>query len=153
MKERKTFNIIIADDDEDDQYFLQNALWDLNPNFNIISVNNGTELLDYLLKQGRFINYSEVVPHCIFLDINMPLLNGFDALARIKGYEEFKNIPVHILSTCNHKESKVKAEILGAKGFHTKVCNVDKLKDIVSGILSQIKTVNNFSSENFSVPS
>jgi len=144
MKEREKFNIIIADDDEDDQYFLQKTLLDIDHSFNIISVYNGTELLDYLLKKGRFVNYSEVVLHCIFLDINMPLLNGFAALEKIKGYDEFKNIPVHILSTCNHEESKVKAEILGANGFHTKACNVDKLKDIVSHVLSQIKPVNNF---------
>jgi CheY-like chemotaxis protein len=151
MNRKGRANIIIADDDEDDQLFLRRAISELYPEHNIVSVYNGSELLDYLLRTGKFSNETGHPPLCIFLDINMPLLCGFGALEKIKMHHALKDIPVHILSTCNLEEYKEKAKALGACGFHTKVCNPEKLKVIVFSVLSQISLRTNFQSENFSL--
>lgn len=88
--------------------------------------------MDYLLRSGSYVNCPEPTPDCILLDINMPLLDGFGALQRIKNFPEFKNIPIYMLTTSMLQEHKEKAISFGANGFYSKVCDLDKLKAIFS---------------------
>ena len=135
MMREKQLRIVIADDDSDDQLLTQQAIQELGGNFSITSVYDGFQLMDYLLKRKAFSNNAEALPDFILLDINMPLLNGFGALAQIKDLEVLKHIPIYILSTSHSKADKALSRQLGADGFYTKPIMFDQLKKILEEIV------------------
>jgi CheY-like chemotaxis protein len=88
------YNLLLADDDDDDCTFFKDALEDLHAAVNLTTVNNGAHLMKYLsdCPFGK-------LPDILFLDLNMPLKNGFECLAEIKLIEKLKELPVIIWST------------------------------------------------------
>ena len=89
--------ILLADDDEDDRFFFQEALSKANIPAELTTVENGNELIGMLSKIQTL-----PPPHIIFLDINMPLKNGKDCLKEIRKERRFDGIPVIIISTSSH---------------------------------------------------
>ena len=90
-------HILLADDDEDDILFFKDALTEINLPHKLTVVNNGKSVLTYLEKRDAPIDY-------IFLDINMPKLNGLDCLRSIRSFNPSLNAPVIMLSTSSsHK--------------------------------------------------
>ena len=85
--------VILADDDKDDQETFHEALKETKIPAELITVNNGKELLDTLKDPA------EPDPDIIFIDINMPVKNGKEVLAEIKSDEELSKIPTVMLST------------------------------------------------------
>lgn len=132
MSER-LLHIIIADDDSDDQLLAQQAIREIGFEHNITSVYNGYELIDLLTKKEE--DGTLHLPDFILLDINMPMLNGFAALAQIRDNPELKNIPVYILSTSHSKGDMTLSRQLGANGFYTKPILFDQLKHILEEIV------------------
>jgi CheY-like chemotaxis protein len=96
LKEKEPVKIILAEDDKDDQELFMEAVNATNVPSDIITVENGEELIN-TLKDG-----SEPKPDIIFIDINMPIKGGKEALAEIKSDEELKEIPAVMLSTSDH---------------------------------------------------
>lgn len=88
--------ILWADDDEDDLMMMREILEQADQSFEIIEVYNGKEAVNYL--QQRKQN-KEGFPCLIILDINMPVMNGKEALAHIKNDEDLKTIPVVVFTT------------------------------------------------------
>lgn len=86
--------IIYAEDDEDDQEFFQVALKDSKLNAALTIVPDGHQLLMHL---------GTNMPDIIFLDINMPVLNGIECLKKIREQDQFENVPVVILSTSSYQ--------------------------------------------------
>jgi CheY-like chemotaxis protein len=134
MRDRH-LNIVIADDDSDDQLLTQQAIQELGLDFSVTSVYDGFQLMDYLLKRKDFAANTDALPDFILLDINMPLLNGFGALAQMKDNETLKHIPVYILSTSHSKADLTLSRQLGADGFYTKPIMFDQLKNILEEIV------------------
>ncbi|TCN53093.1 response regulator [Flavobacterium circumlabens] len=96
IKEKEPVKIILAEDDKDDQELFMEALNATKVPSEVITVENGKELVDTLKGGG------EPKPDMIFIDINMPIKGGKEALAEIKSDEELKEIPAVMLSTSNH---------------------------------------------------
>lgn len=94
----KQLNILLADDDKDDCIFFKQALEEIAVNTNLITVNNGDELIANLIRNA------EHLPHIIFLDINMPRKNGLECLREIKSNNLLNEIPVVMFSTTNEWE-------------------------------------------------
>jgi CheY-like chemotaxis protein len=92
-------NVMLADDDKEDQELFQEALSETNIPSELTIVENGKDLMENL-KDPEVPN-----PDIIFIDINMPVKNGKQALAEIKADENLKDIPTVMLSTSkNEKE-------------------------------------------------
>lgn len=98
----KKRTILCVDDDMDDLSLLKEALADRYHLYHFKEAHNGKEALEYLY-QTR----SEELPCLIFLDINMPVLNGKEMLAIIKKDEVLKNIPTVVFTTSSSKEDKM----------------------------------------------
>jgi CheY-like chemotaxis protein len=128
----RQLQIIICDDDQDDQYLLKKALKSTGINCEIVSVFNGLELMELLLEKKPFENSSTGA--IIFLDLNMPLLNGFGVLRQMKEHQPTDKIPVYMLSTSNLREDKNKALELGANDFFIKPTDFELFKSIVKDI-------------------
>ena len=89
--------ILYADDDLDDKTWVSEASRLLNSSLEIFFVENGREVFEYL-KQ-----HIEEMPALIVLDLNMPELDGRQTLKRLKSNNDFKNIPVVIVTTSSNK--------------------------------------------------
>jgi CheY-like chemotaxis protein len=108
--------ILIAEDDQEDQFLLTNAFQIIGHSENIHFVEDGKEVLDYLGTMHRN-NYSSVL---IVLDIAMPSLNGIETLSCLKINEVYKEIPVIILTSSANENEKRKLLEIGAAKFITK---------------------------------
>ncbi|MBA3663230.1 MAG: response regulator [Bacteroidetes bacterium] len=137
----KKLDIIIADDDADDQYLMQKGIWELNLNHKITAVYNGIQLMDYLQSKGMYKNSKDPKPDCIFLDLNMPLLNGTEALKRMRN-AGMNDIPVFILSTSKSPQEKNTLLSIGARGFYTKTHEYPVLKQMISEIIEEVYKIN-----------
>jgi CheY-like chemotaxis protein len=124
----------MADDDPDDQYLVKKALEESEIPHTFTPLSNGLQLMDMLLCRGTFAEAAGPLPNCILLDLNMPLLDGFETLSLIKSDEALKTIPVFILSTTRSDKDRAKAIEMGASGFYIKPAKFATLKDIVNEI-------------------
>ncbi|MBP1221885.1 response regulator [Flavobacterium sp. 1355] len=98
LEENEPLKIILAEDDQDDQELFMEALNATEVPSEVITVENGEELLNTLKDPA------EPNPDIVFIDINMPVKGGKEALAEIKSDEELKEIPAVMLSTSNHPQ-------------------------------------------------
>jgi CheY-like chemotaxis protein len=118
-KKRKRFVIVIADDDVDDQELMRKGLQECKVAVHIVAVFNGIQLMDFLLKRHSF-KWSQDEPDLIFLDLNMPLMDGFMVLKEIKSLSRLKSVPLYVITTSRSSIDKKKAIELGASGFYSK---------------------------------
>lgn len=96
LEEKEPVKIILAEDDQDDQELFMEALNATKVPSEVITVENGEELVNTLKDSA------EPKPDIVFIDINMPVKGGKEALAEIKSDQELKDIPAVMLSTSNH---------------------------------------------------
>ena len=105
--------ILVVDDDEDDRDIFLEIVSELDPSATLITAINGADGLEKL-------SVNTAPPNIIFLDLNMPIMNGTEFLREIKGVEILRNIPVVILTTSNEKWVIEEVQALGARDFVTK---------------------------------
>ena len=126
--------ILMADDDPDDQILLQEALRENNiPNV-VCFVENGEELLDFLNQRGKFEGSKCSVPGLILLDLNMPKMDGRQALKLIKADPVLKKIPVVVLTTSKADSDILECYNLGVNSFVSKPVNFKDLVDVTREI-------------------
>jgi len=123
--------ILLVDDDGDDTWLFMEALRGIDPSIVCICATDGQEGLDKLKEIEP--------PGVIFLDINMPIMNGWDCLKAIKSNNDFKNIPVIMYSTSSHMEDISKAFDLGILCFFSKPFDFKNLAKTLEVIVSNLK--------------
>jgi CheY-like chemotaxis protein len=106
--------ILLIDDDSDDRELFQMALTELGTSFELIEANDGKEALEMIL------NDIFTVPDIIFLDLNMPRINGKQFLPAIKKIPIYQHVPVIIYTTSSDIADMEYCISLGASGFVTK---------------------------------
>ncbi len=112
---------LLIDDDQDDQEIFALALEESGLNTQCIISNNATEALERLSQDNTFL------PDYIFLDLNMPRINGIQLLTEIKKISYLQHIPVVIYSTSSHPKDKEATLGLGAAAFITKPSDIKEL--------------------------
>ena len=112
----------MCDDDEDDRLLTRQALEDAHISNAVRFVEDGEQLLDYLYQRGPFAGETGEAPRpgLILLDLNMPKLDGREALKTIKEDEQLRDIPVVVLSTSRLDEDIARSYQLGVNSFITK---------------------------------
>ncbi|MBO9564022.1 MAG: response regulator [Niastella sp.] len=113
--------ILHIDDDEDDHEIFATALSEASTGIELSFIDNARDALQNLMLASQY-------PDIIFLDLNMPEMNGQQFLMEIKKQDKLKNIPIIILSTSSHKPTIELTREAGAKDFFTKP---DKYEDLV----------------------
>ena len=133
MPEKYNLHIVIAEDDMDDADVITETFSN-NPNFSKVSlVANGEELLNYL-KNGSNEN-----PDVILTDINMPIIDGIEALQEILSNDELKKIPCFVYSTSINPSYKEKCDVMGVKAYLIKPYSFEAFAEIPKTILSIIE--------------
>lgn len=112
---------LLIDDDQDDQEIFTLALEESDLNMQCTTCNNTSEALQKLITPGDFL------PDYIFLDLNMPRINGIQFLTEIKKNSRLQHIPVIIYSTSSHPKDKEVTQKLGAAAFITKPSGIKEL--------------------------
>ncbi len=120
---------MIVDDDEDDVELFCDALKDIDREVKCISASNGEDALIKLNKKDI------PLPDYIFLDLNMPRLNGKQCLKRLKIDSKLRDIPVIIYSTSKLREDMEETRLLGAVHFLTKPNKLNDLRKAITSIL------------------
>jgi CheY-like chemotaxis protein len=113
--------ILLIDDDDDDQFIFLAALEDVAPASHCHISNNALEAFQYLDARAE-------TPDMLFVDLNMPLMNGFEFLLILKKDPRFSRVPVIIFSTSDNPEDLERAKGLGAVQFITKTADIQLLK-------------------------
>src|SRR4030095_1391463 len=134
MKHRIAPTILMADDDADDRMMLKEALEENNFSHSLEFVEDGEEVLDYLYKRGKFVNEKVIRPNLIILDLNMPKVDGREALSHIKSHLIFKRIPVIVLTTSRAEEDIIRTYDLGVNSFICKPAHFNELVDVTREI-------------------
>lgn len=119
-------NILQIDDDYDDCNFFLEALEEVSAAA-YTAIHNPVHALQKLIN-------NEIRPDLIFLDINMPFMNGMEVLTEIKKRELIKNIPIIIFSTSIPLDIKTKIRDLGAIDFYTKPNDFKVLKNLLKNL-------------------
>lgn len=118
--------LLVADDDADDRLLIEEALIESDVERPLSFVEDGVELLDFLLRKGAHATAPR--PALILLDLNMPRMDGREALREIRRHPQLRTIPVVILSTSSAEEDIVRCYELGANAF---VCKPTRFDDLV----------------------
>ncbi len=124
--------ILMADDDAQDRMLTEKALRKtrlLNP---LYFVRDGMELMDFLKCRGAYAEPGKAPrPGLIFLDLNMPKLDGREALGEIKSDANLRRIPIVVLTTSKAEEDVVRTYDLGVNSYITKPVTFQGLVDIM----------------------
>jgi len=143
----RPITILMADDDEDDRDLTRDALEDADYIDQMDFVADGRDLIDYLRRSGPYgspENAERPRPSIILLDLNMPRMDGREALAEIKSDEELRRIPVVVLTTSSDDHDVRNAYDLGANSYITKPVTGSKLESVLGRLAeywSQIVTL------------
>ena len=116
--------VLLVDDDADDRQFFQEALSEVEPAARFASAVDGIDALEFLKRTDK-------LPHYIFLDLNMPRMDGRQCLCELKKDPRFSSIPVIIYTTSSQKEEEKETFQLGAVAFFQKPSN---FTDICRGL-------------------
>ena len=102
---------MLIDDDQDDQLIFRDAVYTVNPDLQCELASSCMEAL----KQLEVFS-----PDLIFMDLNMPVMNGFDCLVYLKNKSDLRDIPVIIFTTSKNLSDINRTRQLGARWFMTK---------------------------------
>ena len=113
--------LVMVDDDEDDCLLVEAALYEAYLRCDFHCLQDGLEVLDYLNRSGRYQDpESAPRPDLIFLDLNLPKMNGRSVLKKLKSDERFCDIPVIIFTTSNHEDDVAFCYDMGANTYIVK---------------------------------
>lgn len=128
-KDQSPINIILADDDEDDRNFFNDAIKELKINNNLTIFKNGKELMDYLEHPDT------PMPHILFLDLNMPCKTGNECLKEIRKNPKFKDVSIAIYSTSSSEKDIEETFVGGANIYIKKPNDFTKLKKVLKEVV------------------
>lgn len=115
----------MAEDDPEDQILVRDAFKEARIVNTLDVVANGEELLDFLNKRGKYTHVKR--PDVILLDLNMPRMDGREALAVLKADPSLKSIPVIVLTTSGDEDDIVRSYKLGVSSYVRKPVTFDGL--------------------------
>jgi two-component system, response regulator len=95
---------------------------------------DGEEALDFLFYKGKYTDREKVVPSFILLDIKMPKLDGIEVLKIIRNSEEYKKLPVVMLTSSKMESDVIASYQMGANGFVVKPIDFTEFVKAIKGI-------------------
>jgi two-component system, response regulator len=126
----KPVSILLVDDDADCRMLIRDAISECKVSNAVAEAENGQAAID-LLTSNR--DHPERLPGLIYLDIEMPLLNGLDTLAKIKSDEKLRHIPVVMMTGVSEEDQMRRAAELGANSYTLKPANAEQfLKTVLA---------------------
>lgn len=132
----QSITFLLVDDDIDDTFLFREVLNDVAPQINLRTAANGQEALDVLTAISID---GAPLPDLIFLDLNMPRMDGKQCLVQLKASDALQHIPVIMYTTSSHSRDIEETMQNGAVSFITKPSHVSDLKTILSSLASNVR--------------
>lgn len=124
-----TLHIALAEDDADDRLFFKEAFDEIKLKHTLSVFEDGVALMDYL-------HDTDVLPHIVFLDLNMPVKSGLACLKEIRADKRLREMSVAIYSTLVTDCTKEETFIAGANIYIKKPNDFNVLKKILAEVIS-----------------
>ena len=112
--------VLLAEDSPADAEMALDALRDAHLANPIVHVEDGTEVMDYLLRRGRFAGRPEGLPAVLLLDIKMPRMDGLEVLREVRAHDELKKLPVVVLTSSREETDLAISWNLGVNAYVVK---------------------------------
>lgn len=142
MRHNKPITILVVDDDSDCRMLIRDAVAECRVAHRIVELGSGDAALQYLAGVGQASQ--PVRPSLIFLDIEMPGINGLETLRRIRRQREWQDIPVVMMTgVCGEREMKQAADY-GANSYILKPANAEEFLRTVLASTSYWLTVHQY---------
>lgn len=130
-KNLRPITVLYADDDPEDRMLVKEAWQESRLANELHFVEDGEELLDYLHRRGKYERLADApLPGMILLDLNMPRMDGREALAHLKADPRLRLIPTVVLTTSKAEEDIFRAYDLGVNSFIVKPVTFQSLVDL-----------------------
>jgi CheY-like chemotaxis protein len=126
--------ILCAEDDLDDQVLTRDAFKESGFAIDVRFVHHGEELMDYLLGQGDYTDRSAPFPGLIVVDLNMPRMNGREAIRAIRAEPTLRRAPIAVLTTSRSREDIDEAYDLGANCYLVKPVSIDGMGHLLADL-------------------
>jgi len=134
MKSQKTpLSVLLTDDDEGDRLVFKEIFDEMDRVTSVHMVNDGKQLMDFLTKEDN------PLPHIIFLDLNMPNMNGLECLKKIRKVDRYSDISIAIYSTSTSEKDIENTFLHGANIYITKPSDYRELKQVLAKSLSAVR--------------
>ena len=136
-----SFNLMLVDDDESFHYLMLRLIKKMNDPIHLISVKNGEEAIDFITDNLK--KQEKKLPHLLLVDINMPVMNGFEFIRQFgtlkEQHEELKKVPfVAILSSSDiDKDKKVASKLNYIDEYIVKPNDYKQMTDIIKSIIDK----------------
>ena len=127
--------LLIAEDDDNDLFFLRRAFEAANLAYPVHMVRDGQEAIDYLSGAGKFANRINFpLPFLFLLDLKMPRKTGMEVLEWLSAQPELRCLPVVVFSSSANRKDVDRAYELGANGFVAKPASMMKRVQLVKAM-------------------
>jgi CheY-like chemotaxis protein len=135
--------ILLVEDDPGHARLIEKNLRRSNITNEIITVSDGQQAIDYLFGEGRYMSTQHPSPMLVLLDLNLPVLDGYQVLRRMKGDERTKHIPVVILTTTDDAREVARCYDLGCNVYVTKPVDYEQFSEAIGklGLFLAVVTV------------
>ena len=121
--------ILLVEDNEDDIVIIQEVFADMKLATIINTVRDGEEALAYLQRKGKY--KVSRMPDIVLLDINMPKMNGYEVLERMKKDPRLQSLPAIMLTMSEREEDVVRSYTNGACSYIQKPVDLDRFKKLI----------------------
>ena len=130
-----TRQCLIIDDDQDDQEIFLMCLKKIDKGIDCRTMNNAIDAITMLTSD------TEYVPNYIFLDVNMPKMNGIDCLRLLKNMQRLKYSKIFMYSTTSDNSVYAESKKLGAHDFIVKPAKPTELKEKLNMIFNMVSEI------------
>lgn len=127
--------VLYVEDEQDDVLFMQAAFRRVGVAAPLHAVMDGQQAISYLAGEGEFGDRQRhPLPALVLLDLNLPLQNGFEVLAWIRGQPQFSRLPVIVFSSSGRPEDRRRATELGATDYALKPASGMQFGEVVRAL-------------------
>jgi CheY-like chemotaxis protein len=127
--------ILLVEDNASDRELAMRALQKHRLANNIVAVNDGQEALDFLFCEGAYQSRHPCsTPRVVFLDINLPKVNGIEVLRKIRADERTRKIPVVMVTSSDEQRDLVASYDLGVNSYVQKPVGFDQFMKVMSDL-------------------
>lgn len=137
--------ILLVEDDPGHARLIIKNLRRANLTNDIVAVEDGQQALDYLFSEGEYAGDDRPTPMLVLLDLNLPVLDGYQVLKRMKADERTKRIPVVILTTTDDTREVERCYDLGCNVYITKPVDYQQFSEAIRkiGLFLSVVTIPN----------
>jgi CheY-like chemotaxis protein len=128
-------NILLVEDDSDDVFLMERAMSKAHLDLAMQVAVNGEEAINYLSGLGKYEDREAYpMPGCVFLDLKLPFINGFEVLEWIRTQSQLSGLPIIVLTSSPEERDRQKALQFGAKAYCIKPPTPQMLLEVLKAV-------------------